>query len=464
MKIKYSLFVVSILCVITSNYATADVPLLDANGKQQECESFNRWIKKAQELGGDDVTGAHIQSQHFVKRIAPAFADSIFSPLIGKPYAKLSDREKQSILKILQRCKGKAPSFLPLAFEFSKRSNTSTARDLQVAIQNVTQADVKKAQNNADRRAAQIRIYEENRPTRTAHVLPGDPNAIKRQRLTDQICNVDQSGFRFLYNDYVYHSKKGVVPYINERGHGHDQPCREMVAMQKFVPGVKSLIRGGSGGISSRTLLSIGDICAPNPKILFLSYNLKVDLPKYDAFLNLVDVRRGSPYLGSLPYEFYVPTGSDGVVYKGIINSVEQGLLATRKIVMNQCQTVPDRIQVVAGTLIKEAGRFVSRNRYNPEPKNLEYWQYYSGTFFPNAPEKRLVHDDLRLAETFAKFADSRKKYTVTDEERERRKREAFTVVGFFALAVIATFESIDPCNDININYQTRKDAGCFDP
>ena len=91
--------IVAILCVLTSSYVLANVALLDARGKEQECESFDRWIKKAQELGGEGVTGGHIQSQHFVKIIAPAFADSIFTPLIGKPYEKLSNRDKQSILK-----------------------------------------------------------------------------------------------------------------------------------------------------------------------------------------------------------------------------------------------------------------------------------------------------------------------------------------------------------------------------
>ena len=92
MKIKITILIAPILYVLTLSYVLADVPVLEAKGKQQECESFDRWIKKAQELGGDGVTGAHIQSQHFVKLIAPAFADSVFTPLLGKPYAKLTDR------------------------------------------------------------------------------------------------------------------------------------------------------------------------------------------------------------------------------------------------------------------------------------------------------------------------------------------------------------------------------------
>ena len=109
---------VSLAVAFAGNAFAAVPPLLKANSKQQQCDSLEVWTKKAQELGGEGVIGGEIISDFFVLKIAPAFADSVFEPLIGKPYGNLSNSEKKKIFKIVDRCLTKAGTrgFLPLAF------------------------------------------------------------------------------------------------------------------------------------------------------------------------------------------------------------------------------------------------------------------------------------------------------------------------------------------------------------
>ncbi len=115
-------FVTVSLGIVFASNVFADVPpLLEAKGKQQQCDSLEAWTRKAQELGGDDIIGGNIMSDFFFIRIRPAFGDSIFEPLIGKTYRDLSDKEKKKIYKIVDRCLTQAGTrgFLPVPFATS---------------------------------------------------------------------------------------------------------------------------------------------------------------------------------------------------------------------------------------------------------------------------------------------------------------------------------------------------------
>jgi len=89
---------------------------------------------------------------------------------------------------------------------------------------------------------------------------------------------------------------------------------------------------------------------------------------------------------------------------------VELGLIATRKIITEQCQHVPDRVKVVGGALREDIGRG-RYDRFASTSQDLEYWQYYSGTFNPKQLDQRLARDDPALAATYDQIASVRRQY-----------------------------------------------------
>ncbi len=457
-------FVTVSLGIAFASNVLADVPpVLEAKGKQQQCDSLEAWTRKAQELGGEDVIGGDIWGNMFAIKIAPAFADSVFEPLIGKPYRDLSKREKKKILKIVDRCVTQAGTqgFLPYAFDTSARTNNSTRRDLMIALENVTDEDAAQAQLAADARAERQRQFYEGRPERVARSIPADPKAIKRRKLTKRMCHASKVEWRFLYNDYVFDGD-AVVASTDEWRNRYDQPCSNGIAMQRFVPDVTSLLRIE---YPIGALLAVGDICGKDPEILFLYPQLNTELPKYDQFTpSAVRRGQGSQHFRSRPYMFYVPSGSDGVLQDGIINRVESGLLATREVVLRQCQSVPESIRVVGGTIRQGFGpQKFDRNKYINWPESLEYWEFYSGTFYPNEPEKRLVHGDPRMAATYSAYAKAYAEYVLARRAEYEKRGDGSLALGFLALMIVGKYLA-NPCNDTDIPYQDRANAGCFRP
>ena len=434
------------LAVLFAGNALADVPpLLKAKGKQQQCDSLEVWTKIAQELN------------------SAAFADSVFKPLIGKSYRDLSNSEKEKILEIVDRCMvntGKN-NYLPLAFETGSRTDLSTDPDRRArqhaSLENINELDVRAAREVIEYREKYQRQLNEGRPQLIPHSFLGDPKAVKRQRLTKRMCHANSSGWHFLYNDYVFDGEAVIASNDEHPGRG-SRPCSNPIAMQSFIPNVYSLLRMPNS--PHRTLLSVGDICGKDPEILFLFHGHRT-LPKYDDY-----PRRN--WDGQYPtdartstYRFYVPSGSDGAPYTGFINPVESGILATREVVMKQCKTVPDSIRVVGGTLLR--GVIINpRNRSRELPENLDYWEFYSGTFYPNEPEKRLVHGDQRMAATYSAMASENAAYIQAEREKARNASDGSLALGFFALAMFGSYMA-NPCNDTNIDYFVRKNAGCFD-
>jgi len=457
-------FVTVILCIVFAGNGLADEPpLLKAKNKQQQCDSLEVWTQKTQELAGDDIFGGHIRSGVFEPRVAPAFADSVFAPLIGKPYRDLSKSEKKKIFKIMERCQTEkyAFGFLAYAFDTSSRATTSSHRAMWAAIENVTDENAANAQLAADMRAERERQFWEGRPKRIARSIPADPKAIKRRKLTKRTCHVSSVGWRFLYNDYVFDGDS-VVAGTDEWRSRHDQPCSNGIAMERFVPDVTSLWR-----IDLRIgdLLAVGDICGKDPKILFLYTQLGTELPKYNQYTpSSVGRGQGSQHFRSPPYRFYVPSGLDGLLQTGIINRVESGLLATREIVMKQCKTMPESIRVVGGSTREGTQPLtLSQKRFQTWPENLDYWEFYSGTFYPNEPEKRLVHDDPRMAATFTSYAKSYAQYAAAKRAEYEKRGDGSLALGFIALMLMGQYLA-NPCNDMEIPYQRRVDAGCFKP
>jgi len=435
------------LGVLFAGNALADVPpLLKAKGKQQQCDSLEVWTKTDQELDGDAV----------------AFADSVFKPLIGKNYRDLSNSEKNKILKIVGLCMSKTGMnrFLPLAFETDSRTNNSTRRALHAALENLTEADVTAAREVVEHREKYQRQLNEGRPQLIPHSFLGDPKAVKRQRLTKRMCHANSSGWHFLYNDYVFDGEAVIASNDEHPGHG-SRFCNNPIAKQSFIPNVSSLLRM----LNPRgTLLSVGDICGKDPEILFLSARHRA-LPKYDDYPRRNWDGSYPTDAGTNTYFFYVPSGSDGAPHTGFINPVESGILATREVVMKQCKTVPDSIRVVGGTLLK--GIIIediinATNRSRELPEKLDYWEFYSGTFYPNEPEKRLVHDDQRMAATYSARAIENAAYIQAEREKARNASDGSLALGWFALAMLGSYMA-NPCNDTGIEYSVRKNLGCFD-
>lgn len=444
---------------LPSSAAAQTPPLLEARGNAEQCASLEAWTRIAQELGGENITGGTIDSQHFVARIPPAFADSVFEPLFGKPYRELSGRDKKNILDVMTRCMGKAAnqSFLPYAFDTSARTNNSTRRDLLAAIENVSEADLERAQQAANRRIATERAYAANRPQLIARAFPGDPNAVRRNGLRDANCYSAPEGRYVAYNDYIYDGEQVVERRSDHVGWG--QPCDGELARPNFIDGISSLLRHNRQGVQ---LFSIGDICGPTPGILYLTESRGFQMPEYGTPPpQSIGLHRG--LFEEMPYKFYVASGSDGVIHPGIINPVEFGMLVTQSVVAKQCRRMPERIAVFGGTIVIEAGVSVM-TRQALRSEDLEYTQYYSGSFDPSKLEERLTHDDPKMAATYAGFAAARLAYIEDEPERRRRREEAFAIGGFLVVLALLQLQTIDPCNNPDVPTNLKVLADCVNP
>lgn len=433
-------------------------PVLMANGVQQQCDSINVWARTAQELGGEDVISDITTTDVFVTRVGPAFADSVFEPLIGKPFRNLSDNEKDKIFEILSNCLVTGGIF-PFVFHTSDRIRDPFHREMIINLENVTEAEAEAARAAAALNAIKNPPPKKGKPELVARNFPADPKAVKRRKLTKRMCYADQSGWRFLYNDYVFDGESVVASTTEGHVHG-DQGCSNFNAMQRFIPNVTSILRDGN---PSAPLLAVGDICGKDPEILFL-YGGRPNFPKYHEFPRDPSWNGAySQHFGSVAYQFYVATGSDGVQHPKFINRVESGILAAREVVMKQCRKVPDSIHVVGGSLRNYFGP-TKRDRKKKLYDKLDYWEFYSGTFYPNDPKRRLVHDDPQMATTFTAAGSAYAEYQrVAMKEREEKENEGdgSLVLGFIALVLAAKYMA-DPCYDTSIPFTTRQKAGCF--
>jgi hypothetical protein len=447
-----------ILCLsmVSANNVFADLPpVLMAKGIQQQCDSIKVWTRTAQELAGEDVLSGITKIDLFVTRIGPAFADSVFEPLIGKPFRNLSDNEKNKIFEIVNNCV--VAGILPFVFHTSDQVTDSSHRQMIITLENVTEAEAEAARAAAALNAIKNPPPKKGKPELVARSLPGDPKAVKRQKLTKRMCYADHSGWRFLYNDYVFDGES-VVASTNERLVTGDQPCSNVIAMQRFIPNVTSIMRNGN---PRWPLLAVGDICGKDPEILFL-YAGRPSFPKYHEFPRHAS-RQGqySQHFGTVAYQFYVASGSDGVQHPGFINRVESGILVAREVVMKQCRKVPDSIRVVGGSLRNYFGT-EKRDRKKKTYEKLDYWEFYSGTFYPNEPERRLVHGDPEMATTFTAVGKAYADYQRAGREEKENESDGSLVLGFVALMLAAKYMA-NPCDDSGIPFTARQKAGCFD-
>ena len=464
--------------------AAQTAPLLEAKGDTAQCESFNAWIAKAQELGGEDVTGGTIESQHFVARIPPAFADSVFEPMIGKPYRELTSKDKKNILKILKRCMGRAGqyTFLTYAFDTSPATNNSTRRDLLAAIENVPEPDVDRAQQSADARAAKAEALAVNRPMRVARMFPGNPAAVRRSDVRNAECYGTLSRHVVVYNEYVYDGRE-VIPQRSDTT-GRGAPCDSAHVRELFIDGLRSLLLVQQDGMD---LFSIGDICGPDPAILyvrkalatelfgevpelaldlgadllcpveFIEAQLATELPVYGS-PPPNPAPPGSAHFSDFPYKFYVPSGTDGTIDERIISPVEFGMLVTRDVIKAQCAGMPEKVAVYAGTIDKNPGGRRRAGLQPPPPENLEVWQYYSGSFNPQRLEDRLRHDDTKLAQTYVAFANARLEYQKAAPERKAKADDARAMGALWVVMGILFIQHYnDPCNNPMVSDFTKE-------
>lgn len=86
-------------------------------GSRTDCNKLAAWLDVVRDWGqGTDLM--RVQSQHFRQMVAPAFHDDVFSPIWGKPYAAMSQGEKASVFRSLNKCstEGWARVFLSTPF------------------------------------------------------------------------------------------------------------------------------------------------------------------------------------------------------------------------------------------------------------------------------------------------------------------------------------------------------------
>ena len=297
-----------------------------------------------------------------------------------------------------------------------------------------------------------------NRPERVARVFQGDPDAMKRRDVRNAECYVTQTRHAVLYSDYVYNGIE-VIPHEADTT-GYGLPCNSTRTAEYFIDGLRSLLLMAQHGIE---LYSIGDICASDPAILYLTDKLATDLPRYGAVPPNAAPMGGAHY-NDLPYKLYVPSGTDGTLPNRFINPVEFGLLATRNVIKAQCPRMPARVRVYAATVDRHTGPRRRPLLQPLPPENLEVWQYYSGSFDPDRVEERLKHDDTQLAATYASYASARLAWVEAEPERQKKKQDSLAWGGFFAVILILVAQSAtDPCNDPWIPHHEKVTAGCFD-
>ena len=71
------------------------------------------------------------------------------------------------------------------------------------------------------------------------------------------------------------------------------------------------------------------------------------------------------------------------------------------------------------------------------------------------------MHDDLRLAATFSVYAKAYAEYMQESRVAYENRSDGSLALGFIALMLMGQYLA-NPCNDTDIPYQERVNAGCF--
>ena len=441
------------LVVLPSAASGQEPPLLEARGGEQQCRSLEAWTDEIKRLAGNDMSGKDVftsqlrRGTNLFERVLPAFADSLFSRYVGKPYGELSNGDKRKILKAIQACMGY--TFLETPFQTGRRGGRGTQR-WEIAIAGVTEADLELANHEAERRAARAQAYQANRPQVVVRRIDIGSAARRKHKIETRSCHIQSSGWVYQRNKVIYDGFKAVERNENPAGRFD---CTKKWNKGYVVPNVYSIL-------SDRSSLTHGfvrgDMCAAEPQLLVLHSAPSVIYPEYgETFYTSPPF--GSPYFDRIPYDYYVPSGSDGRNVR--FNEIERILLATREIINKQCGEQPESIRVYGGTI---AGKSPAQARAQSNVSlEFEYEEFYAGTFFPGALERRLVHDDAKMAETYSELADVRAGYVGGQRMAERQRHEdAVRGLGYLMLISLGMY-SASPCHDPDIPNED-KPSDCY--
>jgi hypothetical protein len=204
-----------------------------------------------------------------------------------------------------------------------------------------------------------------------------------------------------------------------------------------------------SSGIRHQFMTVYGDICSSRPRINFHRFAgdgllLKHLTPKHIRYQE----RKAEPGRHTDPtYSFYV--GPHNAKWAQD-NGFQESLVMVKEIINKQCHVVPDEVRIVG--------------QFTPPPKRKsKAWGFegytsdkiYGGTYYPNAPGFKVIHDDKEMAKAVYDLAlahHERHSTRVLAAQRKLQERRRKAKIG--GALIFGTFLGIyqaSPCNDPNL-------------
>ena len=457
MAARFTAALIGFIIVCSGASARAETLLAAATGPAP-CEAVAAWKETLLSVTGPAIDDPKLESQQFAKLIAPAFADSIFAPAVGKSYKALTDADKQSIMTALRACKARVPysRFLEGAFLTGPHAQGYSAIMLRDLLESQTDADVAAARNRLAAQTAAAKAAAYNRPK----TVPFSITIAADRPVNSVRCVVTNFGWRIPYNDYIFDGEK-IAPRPNDTDGYHS--CNGRFTKQALFPGLSGIAEFNHG---SMRLYAIGDLCADQSDLLFIHWEKQAFFPRYDEKF-IMQGRLGSPFFDRIPYHYYVPSGTDGLINpqfdggslasnalsKRSLNPVELGIIAAKEIMEKQCTRMPKQARV-RGAVYAASNSNAPREGMPPSTNaRIDLETFYDGVFYPAHPEKRLVHKDASLAETYDRLAKARLAYLKTLAEWKAGEAERFARgVGYIGLIMYGIY-STSPCGDPDLKY-----------
>ncbi len=264
--------------------------------------------------------------------------------------------------------------------------------------------------------------------------LPEGALAEKRQKLADQVC-MKYEGWAYKLNSFVVVGNKVVNEPQFPMGY---ESCTNGLNKPYIVPHQRKLFRSA---LNARVE---GEVCVTQPVLI---------LPHFQQSRRLEpgNYKYAASHLA--PYGLYVPTGNWPDYQR--MNNSEKSIFAFSKIIEMQCGRLPETIRVFARNYIDVSELPQGRDKRpwkKRKPKikrDYSFEEFYAGTFYPNSPTFKLVHDDVEQANLFARSA-----VHAADNYKPRyRFDESKAAAGLAALAVIglAASSQQDVCDDTSL-------------
>ncbi|PQA87722.1 hypothetical protein [Hyphococcus luteus] len=215
----------------------------------------------------------------------------------------------------------------------------------------------------------------------------------------------------------------------------------------------KRLIEGEYALTDKADMRVIGDLCAAEPTIVIhrLYANPKLTPENISALKN----QRRSPY------DFYVRSQT------GLATGmrVEAMLKAYKLLAKQQCGQLPQTVRILGRTKFNDAYR-IEGSAYRGKQKRNDYAfeQFYSGTYYPQSAEFRLVHDDEEQSILYRVLEGEFRNYLAKQYRYDpNRAALGLSVIASWALATQTKGGvAADPlCFDYTIPAAERAALGC---